>query len=66
MPRIPRLPVIVVTIAAAAGCPGRDALVEQVGGAPKQQLDDVKRRVHAAETKAEQNAAAAAAVHTTE
>lgn len=57
---------MVLTLAAAAGCPGRDALVEQVGGAPKQQLDDVRTRVHAAEVKIEQRTDTAAAAGATE
>ena len=66
MSRTLALLVTVVTLAAAAGCPGRDALVDQVGGAPKQQLDEVKSRVHAAEVKIQKQADTAAAANTTE
>jgi hypothetical protein len=66
MSRTPRRIAIVVTLAAAAGCPGRDALVDQVGGAPRQQLDEVRVRVHAAEVKIQQKTDAAAAANATE
>jgi hypothetical protein len=48
------LPVLVAT-----GCPDP----EEVGHAPKAQVDEVKARVEKAEDKIEANTAAAAAVH---
>ncbi len=64
MARIPALLAFAVTLRAAAGCPGRDAFVENVGGAPKRQLEDARTRVHSAEDKIEQNTKAADAVAT--
>jgi hypothetical protein len=66
MSRIVMLLVTMITLAAVAGCPGRTELVEHVGGAPKQQLDDVKARVNAAEDKLEEKAKAAATAAATE
>ena len=51
-------------LATAAGCPDRDEVVEQVGGAPGRQVNDARVRAKAAEEKIKAQASDAAAVGT--
>lgn len=44
-----------------AGCPERKEVIDQVGGAPKAQVDQARERLDKAEAKLQENAAAAAA-----
>lgn len=53
------LPLVVLAL---GGCPERKEMSEQVGGAPKAQVDQARARIEKAEKKLEENAAAAAAV----
>ena len=52
---------LLVTALAAAGCPERKEVIDQVGGAPKAQVDEARRRIDKAEDKLETRAAEAAA-----
>jgi len=49
----------IVLVAALAGCPDREELVDQVGGAPGRQMQDVRTKVKAAEQKEAARATAA-------
>ena len=51
-------------VATVAGCPDRDEVVEQVGGAPGRQVNDARVRATAAEEKIKAQASEAAAVGT--
>lgn len=51
-------------VTTAAGCPDRDEVVEQVGGAPGRQVNDARVRAKAAEDKINAQASEAAAVGT--
>ena len=55
------LPVVALLVVGVACPEERKAAVEQVGGAPKDQVDVAKERLERAEGKLQENAAAAAA-----
>ncbi len=48
-------------ILVATACPDREQAVDTVGGAPGRQVEDARVRIDRAETKLQQNSAAAAA-----
>ena len=54
-----RVVVVVMLFSFLAGCPERKEAIDQVGGAPKAQVDNAKERLGKAEDKLQQNAAAA-------
>ena len=47
------LAVILAAAFVMSGCPDRKELIEEVGGAPKRQIDDAQDRVDAASQKIE-------------
>ena len=64
-----RLIVLVVLVALASACPeknglneARKQLTDEIGHAPKAQIDDAKERMHRAEDKLDKRAAEAAAI----